>query len=127
MIKATKVLKKKFGDLRFGKLIWSHRKSAEMTQDQLADILGVTKQYISQLENGVRFASIKQAIKLAEVFEMSPDIFVMRVIKDQIKQASIELSFDSWFENTDFSKYINKSILISRKKVTEQMNNLILS
>ncbi|MCB9229508.1 MAG: helix-turn-helix transcriptional regulator [Deltaproteobacteria bacterium] len=72
---------KKFGDLNFGKLIRSHRQSGDMTQSDLAKLLGSSKQYISQLEKGERLASVEQVKRLAEVFEMSPGIFVIQVLQ----------------------------------------------
>lgn len=95
MVRVTKYLKRKFGELSFGQLIWSHRKSEEMTQVELAELLGVSKQYISQLEKGERLASVEQAVRLAEVFEMSPEIFVIRALQDQIVKAGIDLTIKS--------------------------------
>ena len=95
MIRATKYLKKKFGELSFGQLIWSHRKAEEMTQAELAELLGVSKQYISQLEKGERLASVEQAARLAEVFDMSPEIFVVRALQDQVVKAGLDLTIKS--------------------------------
>lgn len=95
MTRAIKYLEKKYGDLTFGRLVWSHRKSEEMTQSELAECLGVSKQYISQLENGTRFASVEQAVRLAEVFEMSPEIFVVRALQDQVDKAGVQLTIKS--------------------------------
>mgnify|MGYP003335733953 CR=1 FL=1 len=95
MVRATKYLKGKFGDLSFGQLIWAHRKSEEMTQAQLSEMLGVSKQYISQLEKGERLASVEQAVRLAEVFKMSPEIFVVRSLQDQVTKAGISLIIKS--------------------------------
>lgn len=91
MVRVTKYIKQKFGAQNFGKLIWSYRKSEEMTQTELADLLAVSKQYISQLEKGERTASIEQAIRLAEVFEMDPEIFVIRSLQDQVEKAGLDL------------------------------------
>ena len=95
MVRAAKYLKGKFGNLSFGQLIWSHRKSEEMTQAELAKTLCVSKQYISQLEKGERLASVEQAARLAEVFEMSPEIFVIRSLQDQVTKAGIKLTIKS--------------------------------
>ena len=95
MTRAIKYLEKKFGDLTFGQLVWSHRKSEEMTQSELAECLGLSKQYVSQLENGTRFASVEQAVRLAEVFEMSPEIFVVRALQDQVDKAGVHLTIRS--------------------------------
>ena len=95
MTKAIKHLENKYGKLTFGQLVWSHRKSEEMSQSELADSLGVSKQYISQIENGTRCASVEQAARLADVFEMSPQIFVIRALQDQVDKAGIHLILTS--------------------------------
>lgn len=92
MVRATQYLKKKFGEPSFGELIWSCRKSEEMTQAALAELVGVSKQYISQLEKGERLVSVEQAVRLAEVFEMSPAIFVTRSLQDQVAKAGLDLT-----------------------------------
>ena len=92
MTKAIEHLESKHGKLGFGKLVWSHRKSEEMSQSELAESLGVSKRYISQIENGTRFPSVEQAVSLAHVFNMSPDIFVIRTLQDQVDKAGIKLT-----------------------------------
>ena len=95
MVKASKYFKEKLGDLTFGQMVWSHRKSEEMSQTELAELLGVSKQYISQLENGDRFASVEQAARLAEVFAMSPEIFVVRALQDLVNRAGLDIKIRS--------------------------------
>lgn len=47
------------------------RKSGKVTQEELADILGVTRQTIISLENGKYNASLQLAHKIARFFGMS--------------------------------------------------------
>ena len=49
------------------------RLAANMTQQQLADLTGVTKQCISQLENHLRDPSIKLLIHLAVILNVTTD------------------------------------------------------
>lgn len=44
------------------------RKKEEMTQQQLGDLLGVTKDYISMIERGVSSPSLALAKKAADLF-----------------------------------------------------------
>ena len=90
-ISAIKHLEKQLGPLTFGKMIWSHRMSEEMTQNELANAIGVSKQYISQVEKGLRLVSIEQAVRLADVFGVSTDLFVIQVLQDQINKAGIDI------------------------------------
>ena len=53
------------------------RKPKKITQQELADAVGVTRQTIISLENGKYNASLQLAHKLARFFEMKiEDIFI---------------------------------------------------
>ncbi len=56
-----------------GKRIMTLRKSRGMTQDQLAEKLGVTAQAVSKWENDVSCPDISLLPKLAEVFQVTTD------------------------------------------------------
>ena len=58
------------GNLRF------YRKLAGMTQKELAEKLGMTKQHISDMERNKRAISKKTAKELAAVFHISPVRFI---------------------------------------------------
>lgn len=47
------------------------RKNKKMSQEELADILGVSRQTISSLENGRYNPSLQLAFKIARFFNMS--------------------------------------------------------
>lgn len=54
-------LRAKYGQLTFAKVLKSNRKCGGMSQDKAAKILGITRQYLSDLENGRRFLSLEFA------------------------------------------------------------------
>ena len=56
----------------------NYREMREFTQEQLAGKLGptVSKQHVSNMENGRRGISIVMAKKLAKIFGTSPDRFI---------------------------------------------------
>ena len=54
------------------------RKENKITQEELANEVGVTRQTITSIENGKYIASLPLAFKIAEFFEMKiEDIFTM--------------------------------------------------
>lgn len=57
----------------FGKKIKAFRKQNNLTQQQLAERLGVAKSVISYYESGDRFPSNDVLIKLARTFHVSTD------------------------------------------------------
>lgn len=52
-------------------LVRQHRRLADMTQQSLADRVGVTRQTILSIEKGKYTPSVALALSLAEVFEVS--------------------------------------------------------
>ena len=58
------------GNLRF------YRKLVGMTQKELSEKLGITKQYVSDMVNGRRNISRKMAKSLAGLFKVSPVSFI---------------------------------------------------
>lgn len=54
-----------------GKRIKLARINAEITQEQLAEILGVTTPYVSRLEGGAKSVNLKRLIEIANV--LTPD------------------------------------------------------
>lgn len=57
----------------FGEQIRALRQNAGLTQQQLADKLGVTKSTVSYYEQAVRFPSTDVIVNLAEVFHITTD------------------------------------------------------
>jgi putative transcriptional regulator len=52
------------------------RKQAKHTQESLAEVLGVSRQYIGMLESGARTPTLKLAKKIADYFQVDiGDIF----------------------------------------------------
>ena len=50
--------------------VYKHRKSMELTQEDLAKKVGVTRQTIISIEQGKYIASLPLAIKISKVFEL---------------------------------------------------------
>ena len=59
--------------MNFGDKLKTLRKSRKLTQQQLADLVGVAKSVISYYESGDRFPSNEVLIKLAQTFHVTTD------------------------------------------------------
>ena len=57
----------------FDNKLKSMRKSQRLTQQQLADRLGVAKSVVSYYENGERFPSYDVLIKISRIFHVTTD------------------------------------------------------
>lgn len=62
--------------MELGSLILKYRKQNNLSQEDLAKEIGVTRQTISKWELNETTPDLKQAIKLAELFKISVDEFV---------------------------------------------------
>ena len=62
---------------KFGKRIASLRQQRQMTQEELADELGISWDYISKIEQGKRTPAIDLIISLSELFEISTDYLLL--------------------------------------------------
>jgi transcriptional regulator with XRE-family HTH domain len=78
----------------FGELIKSFRLCEELTQVELAKKVGISKQHLSAIENGVKAVSPSRAAKFAKALGYPADQFVVAAIEDELREAGIDLSFD---------------------------------
>jgi DNA-binding XRE family transcriptional regulator len=59
-----------------GKNLRIYRQNSNLTQSQLGKLIAMPKQYISNMENGIRPISKKMAITLAKIFKTSVARFI---------------------------------------------------
>ncbi len=67
------------------------RKKNHMTQEELAQILGVGKSTISNYETGYSKPDSVNLIKIADVFNVSLDYFFGRMLRDPVESSDYEL------------------------------------
>jgi len=64
------------------------RKAHGLTQDYLAEILGVEQQYVSLMEHGKRYPSLDRLIRIAEVLKVPlPTLFEFVHLADETDRA----------------------------------------
>lgn len=62
-----------------GEVLKSHREKNHMTQEFVAEAIGVSRQAVSKWENGVSDPSTSNLIALAKLFSMSPEELLQEV------------------------------------------------
>ena len=72
-----------------GKRIIAHRKRLGMTQDKLAEQLGVTAQAVSKWENDQSCPDITMLPKLAEIFGISTDALLGIAAQEKVYEAEV--------------------------------------
>lgn len=81
------------GNMEIGKRIKEHRKLLNMTQEELADKLFVSRQTISSWENDKSYPDIHSLVMLSNLFDITLDDLVkgdIEIMKEQIDKSMIE-------------------------------------
>ena len=77
------------------------RRSSSMTQEDLAEILGVTTKHISHVERGKAALSLRHLIKLSEMYNCSLDYLIMGKPHDQALSIIPKPIFDILYSDNE--------------------------
>lgn len=75
-----------------GKNIRKVRKSMNMTQEKLSELIDLSSVFISQIENGVGKPSLETIFKLSELFNVPMDILVKSTTKKKLTSDLTEIN-----------------------------------
>lgn len=79
--------------MSFGSYLKKQRESQGWTIKEVADGLGFSSSYVSQLENGTRFPSTKQLATLAKAYELPEEEVKKHWAEGKIHQVSMESNY----------------------------------
>ena len=91
-INARKHLEKLVGRMTLGQAIRSIRQAEAENQILFAKRLGVSKQYLCDLEHNRKIVSAKKAKQFAEILEYSIEQFIALAIQDSLEYDGIHMS-----------------------------------
>ena len=85
-----------FDRMAYGERIKRVRTGRELTQEQLAEKINVSRTYIVKIENGLQIGPIEIAIELAMFFDVSMDFLLLgkenyRVDRKQCLRMAIDI------------------------------------
>lgn len=101
--------------MEFSEKLITLRKSKELTQEQLAEQLNVSRQSISKWENGQVIPDIEKIIELSRVFDVTTDYLLK---SSEIDDLSIK---------TDMLEHQQRQILAREQKRTKLFKNCMYS
>jgi transcriptional regulator with XRE-family HTH domain len=78
-------------DLTFGMAVESLRVRDDFTQAEFAKKLGVSRQYLCDVEKGRRLASPEQAARFAKAFGHPPAVLVRMALQDAVSAGGLKL------------------------------------
>ena len=78
--------------LMTGKFISQKRKEKNLTQEQLAELVDLSPMHISVIERGVKLPKLETLINIANILDVSADVLLQDVVKNQTKLFASEAS-----------------------------------
>ncbi len=78
--------------LTIGNLLWAIRESEEVSLAAFSKKLGVSRQYLCDLEHGRRTLSVKMAAQFAKKLGESPVQFVRLTIQEEVERLGLHLN-----------------------------------
>jgi len=93
-IRAKSQIRKVIGRISFADVLLSYRKSQELSQVKMAEVLGISKQDLCNIEKGRKVVSVDRAIGFAESLGRSPKIFAKYVLQGQLVKAGLKAEVD---------------------------------
>lgn len=78
-------------ELTFGSLIKSIRLGEEMTQEEFADLLDISKQHLCDIEKGRKFVSPKRAAEYATQLKLSKKQFIRLCLQDLLRRDGLKM------------------------------------
>lgn len=90
----ARFLEKIAGGLTLANLLVAIRQGEEMSQVEFAKLLGVSRQYLCDIEHGRRFISPKTSAAFAKKLRYSPQQFVRLCLQDLVNREGLKLKVD---------------------------------
>jgi len=71
--------------MRLGKIIRLTRELRDMSLEEVAGKMGYTPQWLSNVERGTRVPKLRDLLRLAEILNVSPAVFLARDANELLK------------------------------------------
>jgi len=84
-------LERDFGPLSFAELLVSYREGEELSQNEVAKKLGVSKQRLCDFEKGRRLPSLRSAYEFGKKLARHPETWVLIVIEDMLRRENLDI------------------------------------
>lgn len=77
---------------KFGERVKRQRMLAELTQDKLAQMAGISLSFLGHIERGTRKASLDTVVKLSNALKVSPNFLLQDSLDDGLLDYSVEIT-----------------------------------
>ncbi|MBX9879951.1 MAG: helix-turn-helix domain-containing protein [Candidatus Obscuribacterales bacterium] len=86
--------RKRATNLSFGQIIRAYRLAEDWTLTYAAELVGISKQQLSDYENGRKLPSMEKAYQIASALGIMPESVVLHVINEQLEKFQIPIRVD---------------------------------
>lgn len=83
---------KSMNEKAIGRRIKAARERKKLTQEQLAELVDLSPMHISVIERGVKLPKLETLINIANILDVSADVLLQDVVKNQTKLYASEAS-----------------------------------
>jgi DNA-binding XRE family transcriptional regulator len=87
-------LERDFGPLTFAELLTSHRRGEELSQVEMAKVLGISRQNLCDYEKGRKIPSPKKAAEMADTLGFGATTFVQLALQDLLRRDGLNFEVD---------------------------------
>ena len=88
--RAKTAIRKITGPISFGQMICSFRMAQKRTQVEMAELLGISKQDLCNIEKGRKLVSVERAMLFAHALKMPVKTFAKYALQDQLNKAGLD-------------------------------------
>ena len=74
--------------IKIGRFIAQMRRTQDMTQRQLADMLSISDKTVSKWESGESYPDIEKCVKLSRLYNVSLDALVNKPIQELVREGA---------------------------------------
>lgn len=90
MLELRRVMKTMIDYKNIGMRIGLRRRELRITQKEIAEKIGVTDKYISNIETGKRNVNLEMLSKFCEILRATPDYFLLGTIRKDIESNIVD-------------------------------------
>ena len=99
------------------------RKDNNLSQEELADKLGVSRQAVSKWESGAAYPEMDKVLQICKMFNLNIDDLLNKDIKEVADIKESKNIFNKYID--DFTSYITKTVdVFSSMKLKEKIEEL---
>ena len=100
--------------MKFGENLQRLRKEKGISQEQLAEQLGVTRQSVSKWESGASYPEMDKIVSLCQMFHCDLDVLVNKDITEERQRKDASRMIKDFFEKA--ADYVKRTILLFEHK-----------